>query len=134
MLDLETNSCPFCIGIYNEKVGRVLVRDELSFCIYDAYPVSKGHCLIIPARHISSFFESNEVEKLSLMNVLGMAKHRIEQTHNPQGFNIGINDGPVAGQTIPHLHIHLIPRYHGDVEKPEGGVRWIFPESALYRE
>jgi diadenosine tetraphosphate (Ap4A) HIT family hydrolase len=132
MLDMKTNPCPFCAGIDSEIASRVVVRDELSFCIHDAYPVSKGHCLIIPVRHISSFFEANEVEKLSLMNVLEMAKHRIEQTHNPQGFNIGINDGAVAGQTIPHLHIHLVPRYTGDVEKPEGGVRWIFPEKALY--
>lgn len=109
------------------------MQNDLSFCIYDAYPVSEGHCLIIPCRHISSFSDASWDEKASLLSNMEEARKLINDAFNPQGFNIGINDGAVAGQTVAHMHIHLIPRYTGDVENPEGGIRWIFPEKALYR-
>ena len=91
-----------------------------------------GHTLIIPKRHVASFFELNAKEQLDLLGLLHDAKFDLDRQHAPQGYNIGINDGAAAGQTVPHLHIHLIPRYTGDRPDPRGGVRWIIPEKADY--
>jgi diadenosine tetraphosphate (Ap4A) HIT family hydrolase len=104
----------------------------VGFVIRDAYPISQGHSLIIPKRHIQSFFELERVERNSLLDLLEKAKSKLNKEFNPDSYNIGINDGPEAGQTIPHLHIHLIPRYKGDCEDPRGGVRWINPDKAKY--
>ena len=100
--------------------------------VRDAYPISLGHTLIIPRRHVGSFFEISAVERTYLLALLDNAKAVVEQEFKPDGFNIGINDGPAAGQTVPHLHIHLIPRYNGDSADPRGGVRWIIPAKADY--
>lgn len=89
--------------------------------------------MVIPKRHIGLFFELQPDEQTELMALLGMAKKVLDQEFVPQGCNIGINDGPAAGQTVPHLHIHLIPRYEGDPADPRGSVRWIIPEKADYR-
>ena len=98
----------------------------------DAFPVSNGHSLVIPKRHVGSFFETTEAEKLSLLHLLDQAKAAVDRTHHPDGYNIGINDGVAAGQTVPHLHIHVIPRYHKRGEDSRGGVRWVIPERADY--
>jgi diadenosine tetraphosphate (Ap4A) HIT family hydrolase len=100
--------------------------------IRDAYPISPGHTLIIPKRHISSFFETNNEERLELLNLLDQARLKLLTELNPTAFNIGINDGAAAGQTIAHLHIHLIPRYINDQPDPRGGVRWVIPKKAKY--
>lgn len=100
--------------------------------IYDSFPVSPGHMLIIPKRHIASFFETTELEQSDLFKMLAEARELALKEHNPNGFNIGINDGAAAGQTVMHLHVHLIPRYTGDSPDPRGGVRWIFPDKAMY--
>jgi len=100
--------------------------------VRDAYPISPGHTLIIPKRHVGSLFEISAGERTCLLALLDKAKAVVEQEFNPDGFNIGINDGPAAGQTVPHLHIHLIPRYNGDSTDPRGGVRWIIPSKADY--
>ena len=100
--------------------------------ILDGYPVSPGHSLVIPKRHVGSFFEVTEVERAALLALLDRAKELIAEQHRPNGHNIGINDGAAAGQTVPHLHIHLIPRYDGDQADPRGGVRWVIPEKADY--
>jgi len=100
--------------------------------ILDGYPISEGHTLVIPKRHVGSFFELETAELEDLLSVLERAKARLDAEYGPDGFNIGINDGPAAGQTVPHLHVHLIPRYAGDQEDPRGGIRWIFPEKADY--
>jgi len=94
--------------------------------------VSPGHTLIIPRRHIASFFEVTEEEQTDLMALLLQARVDLDQALRPAGYNVGINDGPAAGQTVPHLHIHLIPRYEGDRLDPRGGVRWVLPEKADY--
>ena len=98
----------------------------------DGFPVSMGHTLIIPKRHVGSFFEITDEERADLLVLLNKAKVVIQEEFNPDGYNIGINDGPAAGQTVPHLHLHLIPRYKGDRNDPRGGVRWIIPEKADY--
>jgi diadenosine tetraphosphate (Ap4A) HIT family hydrolase len=100
--------------------------------VRDAFPISPGHTLIIPKRHIGSFFEISPDEREDLMSLVSTAKAELAAEFKPDGFNIGINDGQVAGQTVPHLHIHLIPRYKGDMGDPRGGVRWIIPDKADY--
>ena len=120
--------CPFCCL----PDDRVLAQDAHGKVIRDAYPVSPGHTLVIPHRHVGSFFDLSTEERSCLLALLDEARRSIEVEHRPDGYNIGINDGPTAGQTVPHLHIHLIPRYAGDRTDPRGGVRWIFPDKADY--
>jgi len=100
--------------------------------IRDGYPVSPGHTLVIPKRHVGSFFQVTPDERSDLLALLDDAKAQMGLEFKPDGYNIGINDGPAAGQTVPHLHIHLIPRYDGDRADPRGGVRWVIPEKANY--
>jgi len=112
--------------------ARILGGDDLAFIASDGHPVSPGHALIIPRRHIGSFFEATAAERASLLQLLDQAKAIIDASHHPDACNIGINDGRAAGQTVPHLHIHLIPRYAGDSPDPRGGVRWVLPGKAKY--
>jgi len=120
--------CPFC----SLSSDRIVDQNELGLVIRDGFPVSLGHTLIIPKRHIGSFFDLSAKERSDLLLLLDKAKLDLENEFKPDGYNIGINDGPAAGQTVPHLHIHLIPRYKGDRADPRGGVRWIIPEKADY--
>lgn len=120
--------CPFC----TLPAARVVEENEFAFVILDGYPVSPGHTLIIPKRHIGSFFGVTAAERAALLALLDKAKELVAKHHAPAGYNIGINDGAAAGQTVPHLHIHLIPRYEGDQDDPRGGVRWVIPSKANY--
>jgi diadenosine tetraphosphate (Ap4A) HIT family hydrolase len=122
--------CPFC----TLPAERIIDSNEFGMTIRDGFPVSPGHSLVIPKRHIGSWFEITSDEQLALLDLLAIAKTSLEDEFNPDGYNIGINDGPVAGQTVPHLHMHLIPRYKDDQDDPRGGVRWIIPEKAKYWE
>lgn len=121
-------ACPFC----SLPAARIVDEVEHCFAIRDAFPVSEGHTLIISKRHVGSLFELGECEALDLFRLVARAKQTLDAEFRPAGFNVGINDGRAAGQTVPHLHVHLIPRYTGDVPDPRGGVRWIFPEKADY--
>lgn len=121
-------NCIFC----NLPSLRIAAQNELALLFDDAYPVSPGHCLVIPRRHVSSWFEITSQEQIAMLELLVVARQRVEQTYHPSGYNIGINDGTAAGQTIPHLHMHLIPRYLGDQIDPRGGVRFVIPEKAKY--
>jgi diadenosine tetraphosphate (Ap4A) HIT family hydrolase len=109
-----------------------VAQNSLAFTIRDTLPVSPGHTLIIPKRHIASLFEATTDEEAALLDALRQAKAGLDKELSPDGFNIGINDGLTAGQTILHLHIHVIPRYKGDMPDPRGGIRWIFPDKAAY--
>jgi len=111
---------------------QILIDGPLAVAARDSYPVSKGHALIIPRRHVASFFETTDEERLAMMKLLDEAKAALDKELKPDGYNIGINGGAAAGQTVMHLHIHLIPRYAGDRADPRGGVRWIIPEKAAY--
>ena len=111
---------------------RILNSNALGMVVLDAYPVSPGHTLVIPHRHVRSFFELSDDERAGLLALMDAAKHHLDAEMQPAGYNIGINDGTAAGQTIGHLHIHLIPRFAGDQADPRGGVRWIFPGKADY--
>ena len=120
--------CPFC----TLPESRVIDSNDHGLAIRDGFPISPGHTLILPRRHIGSFFELKPTERHHLLKLLDAAKVAIAAEFNPDGYNIGINDGAAAGQTVSHLHIHLIPRYTGDRVDPRGGVRWIIPEKADY--
>lgn len=109
-----------------------LFENDIGFVIYDKYPVSKGHCLIVPKREYSDYFESTNEEIEGLNKLLFETQQFLKEKFNPDGFNIGINSGEVSGQTVFHMHIHLIPRYTGDVENPEGGVRGVIPNKQKY--
>ena len=122
--------CPFCT-LLDE---RIIDSNEFGMTIRDGFPISPGHTLVIPKRHIGSWFEITGDEQLALLDLLAKAKTVLQDEFNPDGSNIGINDGPAAGQTVPHLHMHLIPRYKDDQGDPRGGVRWIIPEKARYWE
>jgi diadenosine tetraphosphate (Ap4A) HIT family hydrolase len=121
-------TCPFCT-IASETI---VVQDALTFTVRDTLPVSPGHTLILPKRHIASIFEATKEEVAALWEALQTARNGLLKELSPDGFNIGINDGLASGQTILHLHIHLIPRYKGDMPDPRGGIRWIFAEKAKY--
>ena len=120
--------CPFCTLDPN----RIFISNGHAVAIRDGFPISEGHTLIIPKRHIPSMFEATAEEQAALFNLLGLARKQLLDELAADGFNIGINDGTAAGQTVMHLHIHLIPRYNGDQPDPRGGVRWIFPDKAVY--
>ena len=124
--------CPLCEIAQTDPGKRIIKKNEHAYYIQDAYPVSEGHALIVPFRHVGSFFETTTHERIALFALLHTAKSHIESTTKPDGYNIGINDGVAAGQTIAHLHLHLIPRHKGDVKDPRGGLRWIMPEKADY--
>lgn len=121
-------SCPFC----TLPSERIVDENKHAVWIRDGFPVSPGHSLVVPKRHILSFFDTTEVERLALLALLDAAKVVVLSEFQPDGFNIGINDGAAAGQTVPHLHIHLIPRYKGDLPDPRGGVRWVITDKADY--
>ncbi len=128
--DIMTNqkTCRFC----DLSGERIIAEDPHCTVILDGYPVSPGHALVIPKRHTPSFFETTAEERQALFAALDVAKSIIDQEFAPAAYNIGVNDGAAAGQSVPHLHIHLIPRYPGDKPDPRGGVRWILPDTAKY--
>lgn len=127
-MDYTKENCPFCL----EKDSRLIIENELAFAIFDIFPVSKGHCLVITKRHIPDFFEVTPEEISALFSLVKEMKTIIEEKYHPAGYNIGVNVNETAGQTVPHVHIHIIPRYNGDVENPRGGVRHVIPWKGNY--
>ncbi len=124
----ETN-CPFCNA---EAERELIVESATAYAIFDKFPVNEGHALIIPKKHCSNYFELTFKEQSACMFMVNTVKQIIEKQFNPDGFNVGININETAGQTVPHVHIHLIPRYKGDVQEPRGGVRGVIPEKSNY--
>lgn len=125
---MTEKTCAFC----TLPASRVVGENEHAVWIRDGYPISPGHSLVIPKRHVGSFFEVSSDERAAVLELLDQAKAAAEAEFQPDGYNIGINDGPSAGQTVPHLHVHLIPRFRGDVPDPRGGVRWVIAGKADY--
>jgi diadenosine tetraphosphate (Ap4A) HIT family hydrolase len=121
-------TCPFC----NMPEDRIITADDLVYCIRDKYPVSPGHILIITRRHAPDFFELTDDERRAMQAMLIKMKRMLDAELNPQGYNVGINVGRSAGQTIDHAHLHLIPRFGGDMPDPKGGVRGVIPEKQKY--
>jgi diadenosine tetraphosphate (Ap4A) HIT family hydrolase/predicted house-cleaning noncanonical NTP pyrophosphatase (MazG superfamily) len=126
-----TQKCFFC-DIQKQEDDKKIIENEDFFSRYDGFPVSDGHAEIIPKFHAASIFELSTSQIQNLFLLLGATKEVIKDKFSPNGFNVGINDGESAGQSIFHLHVHLIPRYIGDVKNPRGGVRNIFPDKADY--
>ena len=123
------NPCLFC----NTANKEYIFEDNLAYSTFDTYPVSEFHLLIVPKRHIKNYFELTNNEMIACNKIILLSKNKIEQMDQTiKGFNIGINCGKVAGQTIMHCHIHLIPRREGDVENPQGGVRGVIPSKQHY--
>ena len=127
---MSSPTCPFCAP--RPRPERVFYRGERILGIWDAHPVAPGHALLIPKRHVATWFDASPEEQLELMQGIEIARREILKKHQPDGFNIGINVGEAAGQTVFHLHMHIIPRYQGDVSDPRGGVRYVIPGRANY--
>jgi diadenosine tetraphosphate (Ap4A) HIT family hydrolase len=125
---LTPSSCPFC----DPPEDRVFAQDQLAIALWDGYPVSPGHALIVPRRHIPSWFDASVPEQSALLALVCAVKPVIDHRYKPDGYNIGINSGAAAGQTVFHLHIHVIPRFEGDVDDPRGGVRHVISAKANY--
>lgn len=125
---MNSSECPFC----NPDPSRQFMAGEMVLGLWDAFPVSAGHALIVTRRHVPDWFSATSAEQAALFGALDTARAEVEKTHQPSGYNIGVNVGASGGQTVPHLHLHLIPRYTGDVPDPRGGVRHVLPEYANY--
>lgn len=126
----ENIQCLFCDK--DNSKNRVILENDFCYSRWDNFPVSEGHAEIVPKKHIESFFDLTDNELLKINSLIRETKNLIQNKYKPDAYNIGINDGEEAGRTIHHLHIHLIPRYKGDVENPRGGVRHIIPGKGSY--
>jgi diadenosine tetraphosphate (Ap4A) HIT family hydrolase len=122
--------CLFCDWV--SQPTRFLWENELAFAVWDGFPVTQGHTLILPKRHIETLFEATDAELLALGEGIRAMKTQLDALYHPAGYNVGNNNGAAAGQTIMHLHVHLIPRYLGDVPLPRGGIRNILPGKIPY--
>ena len=122
----DDNNCPFCTS--DESV----LSNDLAYAHYDKYPVNDGHLLIIPFRHVSNYFDLSNKEREAIFSLIDEAKILLDKKHKPDGYNIGINVGESAGQTVWHVHVHIIPRYKDDMNDPRGGVRGVIPEKQNY--
>ena len=121
-------ACPFC----NLEPSRIWLETSVGIALPDAFPVSGGHTLVIPRKHVASLFDLSLDEQAAIWQLVADARHQLQQRFHPDGFNIGVNDGQAAGQTVMHAHIHIIPRYSGDRDDPRGGIRWVVPSKARY--
>lgn len=119
-------ACPFC------NITAPIAENELAVAIFDRYPVNPGHALILTRRHVANYFEVTPAEGLALLSLLARVKRRIDAKLAPDGYNVGVNVGEAAGQTVMHVHMHLIPRFRGDTENPRGGVRGVIPARQSY--
>ncbi len=126
----KDNTCLFC-DRENPK-NNIFFENDFCYARWDNFPVSPGHAEIVPKRHIESFFDLKDDELIKLYSLLLKVKDMIQEKYKPNGYNIGTNDGEAAGRTVHHLHVHLIPRYKGDVFDPRGGIRNVIPEKGSY--
>ena len=109
-----------------------VASNEYGFAIRDKFPVSPGHTLIIPKRLIPTWWEATPDEQLHLTELISVVKNQLDEEFKPDGYNVGFNGGHAAGQTVDHLHVHVIPRWFGDVDDPRGGVRGVIPAKRAY--
>lgn len=120
------DACPFC------RPDEAILRNALAYVRPDKFPVTRGHVLVIPYRHVADYFDTTKAEREAILSLLDEAKAWLDRKRAPAGYNVGVNVGAAAGQTIMHLHVHLIPRYRGDVADPRGGVRGVIPARQSY--
>ncbi len=126
---LSMNNCRYCDQVY-QKSARTVIENESWFANYDMHPVSSGHMKIIPRRHVNSIAELTHEELASMKEMFIEAELLVNELYHPDGYNLGLNHGEAAGQTVFHLHIHFIPRYNGDMKNPAGGIRNMIPRKA----
>ena len=119
-------------GFADIDPGEWIASNELAFAVRDLHPVSDGHSLVIPRRVVSTWWEATAYEKLAMFELVDDVKRLLDAEHSPHGYNVGFNDGAAAGQTVDHLHVHVIPRYRGDVDDPRGGIRHVIPGRGNY--
>lgn len=124
----DDRPCPFC----SPSPDRILVEHDLAMVLRDGFPVSEGHQLVVPRRHVASLFDLDPDERAAIWMLVEQAHRSVRDELSPDGVNVGLNDGYAAGQTVMHAHVHVIPRYTGDVPDPRGGVRWVLPDKARY--
>ncbi len=120
--------CPFC-GVDR---GRIAWSSKRALALWDVFPLSLGHALVLPRRHAASWSELTADEKVELIDGVDAVRALIDDRYEPHAYNVGFNDGEAAGQTIMHFHVHVIPRYLGDTLDPRGGIRWVLPDKAAY--
>ena len=125
---MERHDCPFC----RLEANRIRLENEFAVAIPDGFAVTEGHTLVLPKRHVPSLFDLPEGEQAAVWLLVSQVRASLMNEMNPDGFNVGLNDGPAAGQTVMHAHVHVIPRRAGDVADPRGGVRWVIPAKAQY--
>jgi diadenosine tetraphosphate (Ap4A) HIT family hydrolase len=113
--------------------SRLVAQNEHAFAVEDAYPVSPGHLLVITRRHVATWWDATADEQEATLSLVDELKARLDTEIKPDGYNVGFNAGTAAGQTIMHLHVHLIPRFDGDMDDPTGGVRHAIPDKGNYR-
>jgi diadenosine tetraphosphate (Ap4A) HIT family hydrolase len=123
--------CPFCDRLVTDSL---VAQSHSAAALPDGFPVSRGHALVVPRRHVDSIYDLDLTEQADLWHLVAQVRDQLAREFHPGGFNIGVNDGPAAGQTIEHAHIHVIPRWKGDVPDPRGGIRWVLPDKARYWE
>jgi diadenosine tetraphosphate (Ap4A) HIT family hydrolase len=123
--------CVFCDRLTR---GTFVAANDLAVALVDAFPLSRGHCLVLSRRHEADFLALAPDEQAAMWALVAPVRRHIEAGGTPDGYNIGINVGPAAGQTVAHAHLHVIPRYWADVADPRGGVRWVIPARARYWE
>ena len=121
-------ACPFC----DLAPDRLVWSDELVVAIRDGYPVSPGHTLIVPRRHVATWFDATLDEQSAMLAALTEIRRQLDEEIRPDGYNVGFNAVEAAGQTVMHLHMHVIPRFRGDVDDPRGGVRGVIPGRQKY--
>lgn len=123
-LGVRVEECIFC-DLQTSRARRIIAENSLFFAVPDQYPVSRGHTLVLPKRHLTTLADLDSKEMSALGEILKAVREKLREELDPDGYNIGVNEGEAAGQTIPHLHIHVIPRFAGDVDEPRGGIRNI---------
>lgn len=123
-----------CVMCENTSGRDLIASNALAAAFADGFPLTPGHTLIVPRRHESDFLALSPAEQAAIWALVPDVCRHIEARHRPDGYNIGVNIREAAGQTIGHAHLHVIPRYRGDVEDPRGGIRWIIPGKARYWE
>lgn len=125
---MDQHDCPFC----RLEKSRIQAESEFAVAFLDGFPITQGHTLVIPKRHVASLYDLSEDEQAAVWRLVIQVRAKLVSEIQPDGFNVGLNDGTAAGQTVMHTHVHIIPRWKGDTADPRGGVRLIFPDKARY--
>ena len=128
IVGMAEKKCPFC----NLAAVPIYLENDVAIAIPDAFPIAQGHTLVVPRRHVASLFDLSDEEQAAVWKLVAQVRAKLWHDLNPDAFNIGVNDGQAAGQTVLHAHVHVIPRRKGDSPDPRGGVRWVKPEKAKY--